>query len=67
MNEKFYILIQISLKFTPKGPIDNNTALVQVIAWRQTGNKSLPEPMMTQFTDAYTVEPLYNTVHYRRY
>ena len=53
MNEKFYILIQISLKFTPKGPIDNNTALVQVIAWRQTGNKSLPEPMMTQFTDAY--------------
>ena len=29
MNEKFWILIQISLKFVPKGPIDNNPALVK--------------------------------------
>ena len=28
VNEKFYISIQISLKFVPKVPIDNNTALV---------------------------------------
>ena len=28
LNEKFYILITISLKFVPKGPIDNNLALV---------------------------------------
>ena len=28
VNKKFYILIKISLKFVPKGPIDNNTALV---------------------------------------
>ena len=27
-NEKFYILNRISLKFVPKGPIDNNPALV---------------------------------------
>ena len=27
VNEKFCILIQISLKFVPKGPIDNNPAL----------------------------------------
>ena len=27
-NEKFCILIEISLKFIPKGPIDNNPALV---------------------------------------
>ena len=26
-------------------------ALVQVMACRQKGNKPLPEPMMTQFTD----------------
>ena len=26
--EKFCILIQISMKFVPKGPIDNNPALV---------------------------------------
>ena len=28
MNEKFCILIEISLKFVPKCPIDNNPALV---------------------------------------
>ena len=28
MNEKFCILIEIWLKFVPKGPIDNNLALV---------------------------------------
>ena len=27
-NEKVQILIEISLKFLPKGPIDNNQALV---------------------------------------
>ena len=27
MNEKFCISIQISVKFVPKGPIDNNPAL----------------------------------------
>ena len=28
VNEKFCILIKISLKFVPNGPIDNNPALV---------------------------------------
>ena len=28
VNEKFYICIKISLKFVPKGPIDNNPATV---------------------------------------
>ena len=28
MNENFGILIEISLKFVPMGPIDNNQALV---------------------------------------
>ena len=37
----------------PKGPIDNNPALVQVIAWHQIGDKPLSEPMLTPFTDAY--------------
>ena len=53
MNEKFCILIQISLKFVPKGPIDNKSALIQVMAWRRTGDKPLPEPMLNQFTDVY--------------
>ena len=33
VNEKFCIFITISLKFVPKGPIDNNPALVQIMAW----------------------------------
>ena len=32
MNEKFCIFIRISLKFVPKGPIDNRPALVQIMA-----------------------------------
>ena len=53
MNEKLCIFIRISLKFVPKGPIDNKSALVQVMACRLRGDKPLPEPMLTQFIDAY--------------
>ena len=53
MNEKFCILIEISLKFVPKGPINIIPALVQIKAWRQSGGKPLSEPMLTQFTAAY--------------
>ena len=53
MNESFFVSIPISLKFVPKGPIDNKAALVQVMAWRRTGDKPLPEPMRTQFADIY--------------
>ena len=53
MDEKFCILIQISLMFVPKGPINNIAGLVQMMAWCRLGNKPLSEPMLTQFTDAY--------------
>ena len=53
VNEKFCILIKISLKFVPKGPIDNKAAFVQIMAWRRTGATPLPEPMLTQLNDAY--------------
>ena len=53
VNEKFCILIKISWRFVSKGPIDNNPALVQVMAWCQTGDNPLPGPMMTQFITAY--------------
>ena len=52
MNEKFWILIP-TLKFVPKGPINNNPALVQIMAWRRSGDKPWSEPMLTQFADAY--------------
>ena len=44
-SENVNISIRISLKFVPKGPIDSRAALVQVMAWRQTGDKPLSEPM----------------------
>ena len=53
VNEKFYIFNQISLTFVPKGQVDNTLALVQIMAWRRTGNKPLSEPIMTRFDDAY--------------
>ena len=49
---KVFISIPITLS-PPKGPIENEPALVQVMAWGRTGGKQLPEPMPTQFTDAY--------------
>ena len=38
LNENERIPIKISLKFVPKGPINNNPALVQVMVWRRTGD-----------------------------
>ena len=45
-NENVRISIKISLKFVPKGPINNNPALVQIMAWRWSGDKPLSEPML---------------------
>ena len=47
LNENVWISIKISLKFVPKGPINNIPALVQIIAWRWPRDKPLSEPMMT--------------------
>ena len=46
LNENVRISIKISLKFVLKGPINNNPALVQIMAWRLSGDKPLSEPMM---------------------
>ena len=52
-NENCGISIKNLLKYVHKVPIDNNLALDQIMAWRQTGDKPLSEPMLTWFTDAY--------------
>ena len=46
LNENIIILIKISLKFVPYGPINNIPALVQIMAWRRSGDKPLSEPMV---------------------
>ena len=46
LNENVWISIKISLKFVPKGPINNIQVLVQIVAWRRPGAKPLSEPMV---------------------
>ena len=43
------IFIGTPLKFVPQGLIDNKSALIQMMAWSLTGDKQLPEPMLTIF------------------
>ena len=46
LNENVWTPIKISLKFVPKGLINNIRALDQIMAWRRPGAKPLSEPMM---------------------
>ena len=46
LKENVWIPTKISLKFVPKGPINNIPAMVQTMAWRRPGDKPLSEPMM---------------------
>ena len=46
LNENIWISLNISLKFVPEVQINNIPALVQIIAWREPGDKPLCEPMM---------------------
>ena len=49
-NENNMITCPISLKLAT--PNNNKPTLVQVMAWRPTGDTPLPESIMNQFTDA---------------
>ena len=42
--------IKISLKFVPKGQINNISALVEVMARRRSGDRLSSEPMMVRLT-----------------
>ena len=48
LNENSRIVIKISLKFVPKGPINNIPALVQIMAWRRPGDKPLSDSMVVR-------------------
>ena len=62
VNEKFCILVTISLRFVPEGPIANSPELVQIMAWRRIADQPLSEPMLIRFTDAQVRDDL-NAVH----
>ena len=40
-------LIQITLKFLPRTPVDNMLVLVQVVAWHRTNGKLLADAVLT--------------------
>ena len=46
LNENTWIFINISLNVALKGQINNIPTLVQIMAWRRTGDKPLSEPML---------------------
>ena len=54
LNANICIVIAISLTFVHKGAINNIPALVQIMDWRQAGDRPLSEPVMVCFTDANT-------------
>ena len=45
-NKNVLISIKISLKFIPKGPINNISTLVLMMAWCRPGDKPLSEPLL---------------------
>ena len=59
------------MKFVPGGLIDNTSSLVQIMAWRWTGDKPLSEPMII-YWHTYASQPwwvryisvLTNTIHH---
>ena len=48
VNENVWISIKISLKFVPKGPINNIPASVQIMAWRLPDGKPLSGPRLVK-------------------
>ena len=46
MNENCCIVMKISFKFVSQGPINNSPTLVQIMAWRRSGEKPLAEEVM---------------------
>ena len=58
LNENICVLINVSLQFVPKGPINNIPALIQTKACRWPGDKPLSEPMMVSLlTHIWITQP----------
>ena len=66
-NENVSIFIKIPIKFVSKVPINNITALIQVVACHWPGDRQLSEPIMFSLLMHNTVETLYSTIYYSKY
>ena len=51
-NFKCILVNEKELKYVPRSLNDNKPVLIQVMTGHRTGNKPLPEPILTQFLDA---------------
>ena len=66
LNENVWIPNKVSLKFVPKGPINNIPSLVQIMAWRRPGDKPLSEPMMvSSLTHICVTRPQWVKITYK--
>ena len=63
LNENIIISIKISLKFVPEGPINNITALVQIMAWCRPSDKPLSEPRLVNLPMHICVIRMYLLIH----
>ena len=58
LNENIWISLKISLNFVHKFKFNNIPALVQIMTWRQPGDKSLSEPMLVRLlTHIWVIRP----------
>ena len=58
--------MQNSLRLASYYPIDDKSALIQVMVWHLTGNKPLPDPMLTQFSNsvpANSFQKIHGSIH----
>ena len=62
MKGKFSYFDSNFTKYIPEGLIDGKSVVVQVMAWHQTGDKPLPEPMMTKTPYDVTRPPWVDTL-----
>ena len=66
LNENMWISIKISLNVVSKGPIHNIAALVEIMAWRRSGDKPLSEPTVVRLlTHIYVTRPQWVNIRYR--
>ena len=68
LNENARIWPKISMMFVPKVRINNIPSLVQIMAWRRPGDKSLSEPMMVSLlTHICVTRPHWVKIYFKQH
>ena len=68
LNENVWISNKISLKFVPKGQINNIPALVHIMAWCRPGDKPLSEPIIVSLlTHICITRPQWVNIYFQKW